>query len=204
MGKSTAADCLCQHGLPVVDTDAIAREVVEPGQPALAEIQQAFGGSVLGPDGRLRRKELARIVFADEARRKELEAIVHPRIRQRWRQQTEEMRAQGVAVAVVVIPLLFETNARPEVDEVICVACSRQTQLQRLLPRGWSAHEIEQRNRSQWPIDKKMAAAQFVVWNEGGLAVHAEQIERILACIRTKGQRAEGRGPISVRQEDDA
>jgi len=183
MGKSTAAEFLQRQGLPVACTDVIARDIVEPGQPALVEIQRAFGGEILGSDGRLLRDRLARIVFADEAKRRELEAILHPRIRRQWRQQAEAWRARGAPAGVVAIPLLFETKAAPDFDSIICVACSPQTQRQRLRPRGWSLEEIERRNQAQWPIEQKMAAAHYVVWNEGGLDVHADQIERILALI---------------------
>ena len=183
MGKSTAAEFLQRQGLPVACTDVIARDIVEPGQPALVEIQRAFGGEILGSDGRLLRDRLARIVFADEAKRRELEAILHPRIRQQWHWQAEAWRVGSVPAGVVAIPLLFETQAEVEFDCVICVACSPPTQRQRLQPRGWSLKEIERRNQAQWPLDRKMAAAHFVVWNEGGLDVHAGQIERILAHV---------------------
>ncbi|PYJ06035.1 MAG: dephospho-CoA kinase, partial [Verrucomicrobia bacterium] len=102
-----------QRGVPVADTDLLARQVVEPGQPALAEVQQAFGQEIVGPDGRLRRDELARRVFTDPAARKRLEDILHPRIRALWRAQVEAWHAEGRSLAVVVIPLLFETNAPP-------------------------------------------------------------------------------------------
>src|SRR4051812_22563263 len=111
MGKTTAARFLQERGVPVIDTDVLAREVVEPGKPAWEEIRQAFGQEILGPDGQLRREELARQVFSDEARRKELEAIVHPRIRERWLAQVEVWRAEKQPRGVVVIPLLFETDA---------------------------------------------------------------------------------------------
>jgi dephospho-CoA kinase len=180
MGKSTSAQLLRDRGVRVVDTDDLARQVVEPGQPALAEVLAAFGHEMAGPDGRLRRKELARRVFADRAARRQLEAILHPRIRMLWRAQVETWRAEGHPVAVVVIPLLFETKAEAELDATICIACSPATQRERLLARGWSPEQIGQRNRAQWPIAKKIARADYLVWTEAGLDVHAAQIERIL------------------------
>ena len=87
MGKSTSALLLQQRLIPVVDTDTLARQVVEPGQPALREIQEAFGPGVIGADGCLKRQELAQLVFSDADRRKQLEAIVHPRIRELWQSQ---------------------------------------------------------------------------------------------------------------------
>src|SRR5437879_3055472 len=90
MGKSTSAALLERQGIPVVDTDVLARQVVEPGQPAWVEIQKAFGNDIVDNAGRLRRKELARLVFADVERRRQLESILHPRIRELWLAQVEQ------------------------------------------------------------------------------------------------------------------
>lgn len=185
MGKSTSAQLLRDREVRVVDTDDLARQVVEPGQPALAEVVAAFGPESVGPDGRLRRKDLARRVFADSSARRQLEAILHPRIRTLWRTQIETWRAEGLPLAVVVIPLLFETRAEAELEVTVCVACSLPTQQQRLLARGWSLDQIEQRNRAQWPIEQKIARADYLVWTEAGLDVHAAQIGRILSDLRT-------------------
>ena len=186
MGKSACAQLLRDRSVPVVDTDDLAREVVEPGQPAQAEIQAVFGPQMIGADGRLRRGELARLVFADAGARKQLESILHPRIRELWRAQVETWQGEGRALAAVVIPLLFETGAEAEVDLTICVACSEETQRGRLLARGWSPQQIEQRIRAQLPIDQKLAKADYVIWTEAGLDVHAEQLERILAASEAR------------------
>jgi dephospho-CoA kinase len=183
MGKSTAAQLLGSRGVAVVDTDDLARQVVEPGQPALAEVREAFGAGILAPDGQLRRDELARRVFADASARLRLESILHPRIRALWRAQMETWRAAGRSLAVVVIPLLFETKAEAELDATICVACSAATQHRRLVARGWPPEQIEQRLQAQWPIEKKMASADYLVWTEAGLDVHDAQIERILCLM---------------------
>ena len=180
MGKSTSAQLLRARGVPVVDTDDLARQIVEPGQPALAEVMAAFGPQIVGPDGRLRRDELARRVFADPAARRRLEDILHPRIRVLWRAQVETWRAEGHPLAVVVIPLLFETKAEAELDATICVACSAATQQQRLRARGWPPEQIEQRLQAQWPVETKIARADYLFWTEADLDVHAAQIERIL------------------------
>ena len=180
MGKSTAAEILQQRGVALTDSDLIAREVVAPGEPAVHEIQRAFGPGMLDSDGHLRRDELARRVFADEAARKQLEAILHPRIRAVWQAQLTQWRAEGRPLAVAAIPLLFETGAEQHFDATICVACSAATQRQRLLARGWTPEQIDQRNRAQWPIEKKMSLADYVVWTEGSLDVLAEQLARII------------------------
>jgi dephospho-CoA kinase len=180
MGKSAAEQWLRHRGIPVVDTDLLARNIVEPDQPALREIQRAFGQKIVGSDGRLRRQELARMVFSDAAARQKLEGITHPRIRELWTKQIGIWRVERQPLAVVIIPLLFETGAEKELNQVICVACSAVTQHRRLLDRGWSADQIGQRLAAQWPVEKKMAKADFVVWTEGGLDVLGEQLERIL------------------------
>jgi dephospho-CoA kinase len=179
MGKSTVAGFLRTRGAQVVDADELAHQFVQPGQPALAEIQIEFGKNVIAPDGRLRRQELARIVFADAAAREKLEAILHPRIRERWLAQVEIWRKENRALAVAVIPLLFETRSEPHFDKIICVACSAPTQRQRLLDRGWTLEQIRQRIAAQWPVEQKISRADFVVWTDGALDTQARQLGRI-------------------------
>ena len=183
MGKSTTGRFLHERGAQIVDTDELARQLVQPGQPALAEIQTVFGKNIVAPNGELRRDELARIVFADAAARKKLEAILHPRIRERWLAQVEIWRGENRALAVVAIPLLFETQAESHFDKIICVACSAENQRQRLLARGWTPEQIEQRIAAQWPVDQKIARSDFVIWTDSSLDVHVQQIERILPAL---------------------
>jgi dephospho-CoA kinase len=183
MGKSTAAAFFLQQGVPVVDTDDIARRLVEPGQAALREIQNEFGEKILTPTGTLNRAELARLVFADATARKTLEVILHPRIRETWLAQVGQWRQENHPLAIVVIPLLFETQAENNFDKIICVACSPVAQRERLAARGWSPTQIQQRLAAQLPAEQKMARAHFVVWSEGGLATHAQQVARILSRI---------------------
>jgi dephospho-CoA kinase len=180
MGKSTVAELLRQRGLPVVDTDLLAREVVAPGQPAVAELRAAFGDGVFDASGTLDREALARVVFADDAARRRLEAILHPRIRAAWEAQVVRWRAEGRAAGVVVIPLLFETGAQSAFDAILCVACTAATQHQRLRDRGWSDKQIEQRLQAQWPIERKLQAADFVIWTEGDLASVDRQCDAVL------------------------
>ena len=182
MGKSTSAELLRQRGVAVVDTDLLARELVEPGQAALVEIAREFGPELIGADGRLLRAELARRVFSDETKRRRLEAILHPRIRERWLARTQEWKSAGVTLGVVVIPLLFETQAENAFHSIVCVACSAATQAQRLRERGWRPEECARRMAAQWPPERKMTLADFVVWTEAGLDVHAAQWDRVLAA----------------------
>jgi dephospho-CoA kinase len=180
MGKSTAAAILRERSIAVVDTDDLARQIVEPGQPALAEIQNAFGRGLIGSYGKLKRDQLATLVFSDAAARTKLEAILHPRIQQLWETQLAAWRAEGRAVSAVVIPLLFETKAESAFDSIICLACSDATQHARLASRGWSPDQIKQRIASQMPVAEKMSRSNLVVWTEGDIASTAAQMERII------------------------
>lgn len=181
MGKSTAAKILTERGVPLMDSDELARRIVEPGQPALREIQQTFGDTVVGSDGRLRRDVLAGIVFSDPAARRKLEAVTHPRIGALWKKQAESWRAQHVPIACVVIPLLFEIGAEKEFDATICVACSPAAQQARLRERGWTDEQIRQRIAAQFPAERKITQATYVIWSEGGLDVLRLQLERVLS-----------------------
>ena len=183
MGKSTAAGFLLQLGARVVDTDEIAHALVQPGQPALAEIAVAFGNHFIATDGQLRRRELAELVFRDAAARQKLETILHPRIRERWSAQVEQWRQENHPLAVVVIPLLFETQAENQFDTIICVACSSATQRERLATRGWTSEQSQQRIASQMPIEQKLAKSRHVVWTEGVTEVSRRQLAEICQKI---------------------
>ena len=180
MGKSTAAAILLERGVAVVDTDDLARQTVQPGEPALAEIQNAFSHDLVGSDGQLKRDQLAALVFSNPDARAKLESILHPRISRLWEAQLGEWRAEGRAVVAVVIPLLFETKAESAFDSVICLACSTATQHARLASRGWSPDQIAQRIAAQLSVTEKMSRSSHVVWTEGDVAVTAIQMERII------------------------
>jgi len=183
MGKSTAAGFLLQQGIPVLDTDDLARELVLPGQPALAEIQAAFGPTIISADGVLDRSRLAALVFKDAGARRQLEAILHPRIRARWQSQAELWRQENQRVGVVVIPLLFETQAETAFDRILCLACTPASQQQRLLARGWSADQISRRLAAQMPVNQKIHQSHYVIWSEGRTEVTAQQLARILERV---------------------
>jgi dephospho-CoA kinase len=180
MGKSAIASYLVELGWKVVDTDQLARDLVRPGERALEEIRSAFGAEVLKPDGSLDRVRLAERVFKDTPARVQLEGILHPKIREKWLAQTEQWDREGEPHATVVIPLLYETGAEREVDRVICVGCSRATQHKRLKERSWAEEEIQGRIRAQWPVEKKMDLADFVIWTESSIEKSRDQVSRIL------------------------
>ena len=183
MGKSTAAAFFLRHGAQVVDTDEIARGLVRPGQPALAEIRDRFGAAVLAPDGSLRRDVLAQIVFASVTARQRLEAVLHPRIRAVWLAQVGLWRQENCPLAVVVIPLLFETAAEGQFDRIICAACSPAAQHERLAARGWPPEQARQRIAAQLPAEQKIARSHFVLWTEGALAAHERQVAEVCARL---------------------
>ena len=180
MGKSTAARQLKKVGLPVVDSDDLAREAVQPGTEGLAEIADEFGEGFLKADGSLNRDKMASKVFQDEAARKRLEAIIHPRVRTVWEKQIDQWREQKRPVGVVVIPLLFEVDLQDSFDAVLCVACTANTQRARLRERNWSDDQIADRIAAQMDIAQKMNLADHVLWNEGTLEQLGEQLNGFL------------------------
>jgi dephospho-CoA kinase len=189
MGKSTVAAMFARRGVRWVDTDQVARQIVAPGQPALVDIARAFGREVIDDAGQLRRDEVARRVFGDPEKRRTLEAILHPRIRTVWKAQVDTWRTEGHACCLVVIPLLYETRSEEEFSSVVCVACTAETQRTRLQERGWSAEQIRERNAAQWPVESKLALAQFVVWTEGSLDVTQRQVEQLIVGWDAGGRR---------------
>ena len=181
MGKSTAARLLKKVGLPVVDSDDLAREAVQPGTEGLAEIADEFGEGFLKADGSLDRDKMASKVFQDEAARKRLEAIIHPRVRTVWEKQIDQWREQKRPVGVVVIPLLFEVDLQDSFDAVLCVACTANTQRARLRERNWNDAQITARIAAQMDIAQKMDLADHVLWNEGAPELLMDQIKEILS-----------------------
>jgi dephospho-CoA kinase len=183
MGKSTVASALDRMNIPVIDTDQIARDIVAPGESALTEIRAFFGPAALRADGMLDRAALAQKVFREPEARQRLEAITHPRIRERWMTWVGLGEQQGWRLAAVVIPLLHETEARGWFDRVICVACTATTQQQRLSARGWSQDQIDARRHAQWSVERKMQGSDYVIWTEGQEDLPEIQLRHILARV---------------------
>lgn len=178
-GKSMVASMFTQLGADVIDADQLAREVVEPGQPALKEIATAFGTDILLPDGRLNRGKLARIIFADPVARGKLNAITHPRIRERMDAEITARRSRP-GVLVVDIPLLYENDRTRAVETVIVVWVDPKTQLRRLQERdGLSVEEARQRIAAQMPLDEKRARADVVIDNSGSRENTRRQVEAV-------------------------
>jgi dephospho-CoA kinase len=176
-GKSEVSRRLADRGAVVLDADAVAREVVAPGTPGLAEITEAFGGAVLRPDGSLDRARLGEIVFSDPAARARLNAIVHPRVRERMAQL--ERAAAGSAVVVQDIPLLAENNLAAGFDVVVVVDAPAEAQLDRLVQRGMAAEQAAARMAAQASREQRLAVATLVVDNSGTL----EDLDRQVAGL---------------------
>lgn len=176
-GKTVVGEMFARLGAEVIDADQLARDVVEPGQPALDEIVKRFGAEILLPDGRLDRPKLGRIIFADAAARAALNAITHPRIRERMDAAVTERRERA-GVLILDIPLLYETARTTLVEKVIVVWVDPATQTRRLLERGGlTPEEARQRIAAQMSLDDKRALADHVIDNSGGLEATRRQVE---------------------------
>src|SRR3954468_22549324 len=180
-GKSEVSRRLRQLGAAVIDADAVAREVVEPGTPGLARVVAEFGDDVLRADGSLDREGLGRIVFGDPDRLGRLNAIVHPLVGERI---TELMagveRDHADGVVVYDVPLLVENNLQDGYDVVLVVAASPETQLRRLVEqRAMPADDARARIAAQAPLDAKLAVADIVIDNDGDIARLDEQVHAV-------------------------
>jgi dephospho-CoA kinase len=176
-GKTAVANLFATHGVPVIDTDVIAREVVEPGQPALAAVVDAFGTEVLAADGRLDRPRLRERIFGDAKARRRLEAILHPAIRAEMERQS---RAAGGPYQVLVIPLLVEGGRRDHIDRVLVVDAPEATQIERLVRRdGVSRDQAEAALRAQASRDARLAFADDVIENTGDVAALETRVAKL-------------------------
>ncbi len=182
-GKSALAAILSGRRFPLVDTDDIARELLEPGRPAFDEVVAAFGAGVLSASGLVDRAALAAIVFSDATALACLEQILHPKIQTHWSSWLERCRREGNLAAFVVIPLLYEKGYEKTFDRIITVACSGRTQNVRLRARGWTDEAIRNRIAAQLSIEEKMRRADFVIWNEGSLDGLVSQCVRLLTTL---------------------
>ena len=177
-GKSTVASILRDWGIPVVDADQVARSIVEPGEPALAEIVARFGTGVVHDDGTLDRPALRELVTADEKARRELERITHPRIGAGIRSWLEDEASRSTSTAAVEAALMVETGSYRLYDRLLVVACDPEVQLRRLLDRdGSSEAQARKWVATQFPVAQKVALADAVVWNNGS----PEDLHRALA-----------------------
>jgi dephospho-CoA kinase len=184
-GKSAVAARWRQADTAVIETDKLAHQTLAQGTTTYDEIVKVFGKGILNADGSINRAALGEIVFGDEQKRLVLNQIVHPVVRQMWMEALEKLEREGrVAVALVSIPLLYEVGVENQFDCVVVVGCSEQTQLARLAAKGLTATQARARIRAQWPMQKKMDKADFVILNDGSFRVLVEQADIIWANLK--------------------
>lgn len=185
-GKSLSLAHFAALGVPVVDADVLARQIVAPGSPALAAVRARFGAPILAADGSLDRAALGRIVFSDRAARADLEAIVHPAVYRRIGEWFFTL-PPGTTVAIADIPLLFETGHTPDFHRVIVCACAPAEQLRRLMARDrLSEAEARARLNAQWPINEKVARADYVISTDGTMADTEAQVRTVYARLKAE------------------
>lgn len=179
-GKSTVSEIFRHLGCVVIDADVLAREVVEPGEPAYAAIVAEFGPGILQRDGTLDRKKLGAIVFADPEKRKRLEAITHPRIRERFARRLQELVEREFAGVVIFdAPVMIESGNYTTMDRLVVVVTDTATQRARALERDGDREEIERRIASQMPLAEKARLADYVIDNSGGREATIAEVRRV-------------------------
>ncbi|WP_018085847.1 dephospho-CoA kinase [Desulfurispora thermophila] len=193
-GKSTVAAILQELGATVLDADRIARQVVQPGTPALAEIVRTFGPGILAADGQLNRPAMAGIVFSNSAARQQLEAIIHPRVKEYIDRAIQEQRklATPPPALVIEVPLLFEAGMQNMMDEVWLVTADEQTRLDRIRQRDRVSEEVaRQRMAAQMPQEQKIPLADRIIDNSGAPQKTREQVTKAWQdAIFTRSHRA--------------
>ena len=183
-GKSTVAEMLEEYGIPVVSADELSRMVVSPGSHGLADVVEAFGAEVLDDKGELDRKRMGQIVFTTPERRRQLEAILHPRIRERYEQVLDALEKAGHKVMVYEVPLLFEKNLdqQDEFKGVILVTATTDTRIARVKARDvLTTDDVLARMRAQMPEQEKRARADYVIHNDGDLDDLRREVEHLLS-----------------------
>jgi dephospho-CoA kinase len=189
-GKSHVRAQFEKLGIPTIDADTLSREAVAVGTPGLAAVVHRFGRGVLAPSGGLDRQKLAAIVFMDAAARRDLEAIIHPAVRQATDAWFDSLDPARYSVAIADIPLLYEVGRERDFDAVIVTAVDPETQVRRVMERD-GATEVEARQRlaAQLPIDEKVRRADFVIETEGTFEQTSEQVRRVLEQLEADAAR---------------
>ena len=184
-GKSTVSKMLISRGIPVIDADRIAREVVEPNGPAFPGIIQAFGSGILQPDGSIDRAMLAKAVFDDPKKLIQLETLVHPLVQEEVLNQRAWLKDQHHQWAVYDVPLLFEKNLKSQFDFVLVVSVTdAATQISRLKQRnGWNDEEIQKRLKAQLPLSEKVAQANYVIQNDADLSSLEKKVDTLVQML---------------------
>jgi len=181
-GKSLVGAVAAAHGVEIIDADDIAHEMMQPGHRVFQEVVRQFGRGILDEAGCADRQALGKLVFANAAQRRELNAIVHPEVRKVW-QEWLAQRPHGLAAAAVIIPLYYEVGEGPGWDVAVCVACTHATQMERLRQRGLSEDEAQKRIAAQMALGEKIERADYVIMNDGTKQMTEDQTVRVLGRI---------------------
>ena len=188
-GKSTVSKILRELGAVVLDADVLAREVVEPGQPALEAIVREFGPEVLTPEGRLDRKKVAAIVFSAPEKRKKLESVTHPAIRDRFLAHLAELEAQGFDGLVFWdAPVMIEAGGHKAMDRLVVVITDAATQRERAVGRDGDRADVERRIANQMPLAEKAALADYVIDNSGDRAATEARTREVYAALMAEAR----------------
>ena len=183
-GKSAVAARLRERGVAVIDADQLARDAVAKGSPGLAEIEKAFGAGMLAPDGTLDRKKLAADVFTDDAKRKALNAIVHPIVTMLTFKRSAELRDEGKPLACYEAALIVENGVAEAFRPLVVVSASEETQVARARARDAASEaDVQARIRAQMPLADKVKVADFVIENTGSLADLDRRTDEVLTAI---------------------
>ena len=187
-GKSMVSALLRQLGCEIIDADLLAREVVEPGRPAWTTIVAEFGQDVVTGDGALDRKRLGAIVFANPERRRRLEAITHPAIRERFQARLDELAEHGfTGIVVFDAAVMIESGNYKNMDRLVVVVTDEPTQMARLRGRdGTDDTEGRRKIASQMPLAEKAKLADYVIDNSGDRQATAEQVRRVFAALMSE------------------
>ena len=184
-GKSTVAKIIRQLGAAIVDADGLAREVVEPGSDGWKEIVATFGMEILQADQTLDRQKLRTLIFNNADARRQLEAIIHPKVRALAEQRIRQLGDAGFAIVVYEVPLLFEGKIHEWLRPVILVACNVDTQRRRLETRDSITREAAQKMiDAQMSLEEKRRLADYVIENDGSLVDLENQVRAVVAKIQ--------------------
>jgi dephospho-CoA kinase len=191
-GKSTVVALLREKGLPVIEADDVAHEVIRKGEPAYKEIVSSFGNDVLQSNGEIDHARLASIVFSSRTKLDRLNQIVHPQVLKRTDRWMKEQEREGAAVAIVEAPLLVETGYHRKFDRLVVVTCRPEQQRERLVKRGMSAEEAERRMAAQVPVEVKQRVADDIIDNSGAPAKTKKQVAALAARLKSLAAQSPG------------
>lgn len=186
-GKSAALAMFAELGARVIDADDAAHGWMAAGAPGAAAVAREFGAQYLREDGSVDRAALGRLVFADDAARRRLNALSHPAVREILREWRDGVRAEG-AVGVAAVPLLYESGMEGDWDAVVCIVSDDAAVRARLAARGLDPAEAQARLDAQWPVEEKARRADFVIENRGTLEELRGEVARLYAVLRAQGK----------------